>query len=159
METLKTLNGSKIQRSKYGVGKLIGGKIYVHKNYADRIIPTPIWKQAKEIVSGYTSSFKYNCVCYSPKENIVRFDEAPDFDSVREPHPGKMIAVNLNTHEIIESNSDMIWHHKWLWVDDDYCGFNVQVNWQWSKTWLQYITHPSGSKSKWAKELEKYNLI
>ena len=37
--TLKTLKGSRIGRSKYGVGKSIGGSIYVYKDYENwRII-------------------------------------------------------------------------------------------------------------------------
>lgn len=40
---LKTLNGSVIKRSKYGVGKEIGGKIYLHRNYAEDVIPSDIY--------------------------------------------------------------------------------------------------------------------
>ena len=34
---LKTQKGSAIKRSKFGVGKVIGGRIYLHRNYVDRL--------------------------------------------------------------------------------------------------------------------------
>ena len=38
--TLRTLNGSQIQRSRaYSVGKQMGSQVYVHKDYASEVVP------------------------------------------------------------------------------------------------------------------------
>ena len=155
---LKTLNGSKIQRSKYGVGKQMGSQIYVHKNYADEIIPSDVWEKAKSIIP---TDFAYNCVMYDTKyPNVVRFDQAPDFDFAREPKPGLMKKVDVSTGEVTDAkgNGNMIWHHKWEWVRNDYDGFDVMESYNWSKTWLKKITNPSGSLTVWNKLLRDNDL-
>ena len=144
------------QRSrKYGVGKEIGGKIYVHMNYFHLVIsPDTFLDAANQLPYG----FVFNCMMIDLKKNVIRFDEAPDFDSAREPHPGDFIEVNLSTKEIRRGHSDMIWHHKWMWVADDYKGFDVNESYEWSKRWTQVITHPSGSKRVWGRQLKEGGL-
>ncbi len=144
------------QRSrKYGVGKEIGGKIYVHKNYFHLVISPDIFLDA---ANQLPYGFVFNCMMIDLKKNVIRFDEAPDFDSAREPHPGNFIEVYLATKEIRRGHSDMIWHHKWMWVADDYKGFDVNESYEWSKKWTQVITHPSGSKRAWDCQLKEGGL-
>lgn len=140
------------QRSKkYGVGKEIGGKIYFHKNYFDRVIDADMFLKA---VSELPYGFKFNCLMIDRKKPyVIRFDEAPDFDTEKEPHPGDFIEVDLYNRKIRRGHSDFIWHHKWMWVDDDYKGFDVEKSYQWSKKWTQIITHPSGSRNIWNKQI------
>ena len=140
------------QRSKYGVGKAIGGKIYVHKKYANHIIVN-----LSEVEKLLPHNFVYNCVVIDINHNIIRFDEAPDFDTAREPHPGNFVEINLQKNEFRKGHSDMIWHHKWMWVDDDYDGFDVNESYEWSKRWTQVITHPSGSKRVWEEQIKSIN--
>ena len=59
---LKTLKGSRIARSKHGVGKEIGGSIYVHKKYADKVIPNNVLLPAKITLKEKYPNFKYNCI-------------------------------------------------------------------------------------------------
>lgn len=163
LKPLKTLKGSRIYYAKGGIGKKVGDKIYIHKNYALDVIPTDVWYEAQSILHDFNPGFKYNCVCYSSKENVIRFDEAPDFDTAREPHPGKMLTLNLNTFyktmELKESYSEAIWHHKWEWVTEDYDGFNVQDSYEWSKLWLSKVNEvASGSLVKWKEQLKKVGL-
>lgn len=145
------------QRSnKFGVGKEIGGKIYVHRKYANMIMPIDVLYEA---ISLLPTGFIYNCLMFdSKKPGVIRFDEAPDFDTAREPHPGNFVEVNINTREIRHGHSNMIWHHKWMWVADDYDGFDVNESYEWSKKWTQVITHPSGSKRVWEQQLNENEL-
>ena len=101
--------------------------------------------------------FSYNCINYDPKNpNVVRFDEAPDFDTAREPITGRFIYVDANTGEVIKTgSSNQIWHHKWQWVAPDYKGFDVQKSYEWSKEWTQKMTHPSGYRDKWNAALRE----
>lgn len=140
------------QRSrKYGVGKEICGKWYVHKDYGFNLIY--YCRDAEELLP---PGFKYNCLMVDRnRPYVIRFDEAPDFDTAREPHPGDFIEVNVSTKEIRRGHSDFIWHHKWMWVDDDYTGFDVGESYEWSKKWTRFISHPSGSKRIWEQQLSK----
>lgn len=156
---LKTLKGSVIKRSStYGVGKEIGGQIYFHKDYVDRICPN-LYELARGILEDKYPEFEYQCLMFDKKKpHILRFDEAPDFNTAREPMPGNMLSVNTETGEIIKRFSNQIWHHKWLWVMDDYEGFDVEESYEWSKKWLSKITSPSGYKDKWDQELYNAGL-
>lgn len=156
---LKTIKGSLIKRSpKYGVGKEIGGQIYFHKDYVDKVCPE-LYDLAKDILEEEYPDFRYNCLMYDKsKPDTLRFDEASDFDTAREPMPGTMYSVDTDTGKITKRYSPQIWHHKWLWVMDDYKGFNVEEAYEWSKKWLEKISSPSGYMDKWKAELKDVGL-
>lgn len=157
--TLKTMKGSAIKRSKYGVGKEIGGDIYLHKQYALDVVPEDILDDAKTMLAEYDPSFRYNCIRYSPKTGAVSFQEAPDFDTAREPVVGDYITV-FPDGTIKTGHSNYIWHHKWLWVKNDYKGFDVQESWEWSKKWLSVLQEPSDGNgiARWDSQLKRYGL-
>jgi len=159
-ETLKTLKGSAIKRSKYGVGKEIGGQFYFNKEYASDIIPDAELNQAISILAEEYPNFQYNCMMYQPSKSIVRFDEAADFDTAREPMTGDYVSVNIDTGAIKTGHSNYIWHHKWLWVKNDYKGFDVGEAWNWSKTWLNTLTEVADGNGigRWEAQLDKYGL-
>ena len=165
MEPLKTLKGSRIWYSKYGVGKKIGSKIYMHKDYALDIIPIDILWDAQDTLYKYEPGASFNCICYDFKNpNIVRFDEAPKFDTDREPYPGIMWTVDVSRINDGErcyrvSYSDLIWHHKWLWVDRNYQGFDIQESYNWSKLWLSKVNGvASGYRQIWNQQLHEVGL-
>lgn len=156
MERKFKVGNTLYQRSKkYGVGKKIGGKIYIHYKYADKVIAM---KDLYDAIMLLPSDFRYNCIMVDTrKPHVIRFDEAPDFDVAREPHPGNFIEVDIYNESIRRGHSDMIWHHKWMWVDDDYDGFDINESYEWSKRWTQVITHPSGSKKVWEEQIKSIN--
>ncbi len=137
--------------SKYGVGKEIGGKMYVHKDYVLTVVSSEEFAVAEACLP---AGFTYNCCMIDRKARTIRFDEAPDFDTAREPHPGDFVEVNMKTLAIRRGHSEMIWHHKWMWVAEDYTGFDVAASYEWSKRWTQVVTHPSGSRRVWEKQIE-----
>ena len=88
MEPLKTLKGSRIYYSKFGVGKSIGSKIYFHKSVWDKIVPTDIWDKAQQIIKSLSTQQKlwqmgcveweYETICYDLKNpTILRYDSCP----------------------------------------------------------------------------------
>lgn len=129
-----------------GVGKEVSGTIYAHKNYASDIVKNPaLLKKAENAVKSYDASFKYNTIAYTPKTGAIRFDEAPDFDTAREPIPGRQITVNADGKVIRDTTNRSIWHHKWQWVKNDYTGFDVEESWNWSKQYLSVLRPVSES--------------
>ena len=157
---LKTLKGSRIARSKYGVGKEIGGSIYVHRQYADEVIPLDILEDAEKILHENYPDFEYNCIKWDTKRNSISFQEAPDFDTAREPKVGDYVTVYLDSNTAKTGHSDYIWHHKWCWVRNDYQGFDVAESWNWSKEWLSVLQEPSDGNGieRWNAQLRKYDL-
>lgn len=158
---LKTLNGSWIRRfKKYDVGKYIKDCLYVHKQYAPDVIPSNVWTTALDILHQVAPNFEYNCIRYGLKTQSVCFQEAPDFDYAREPVVGDYITVDTNKGVAKKGHSNSIWHHKWLWVKNDYSGFDVRRSWLWSKKWLSALTEPSAGQSlnQWNMQLDRFEL-
>lgn len=160
-------NKSPIKRSKYGVGKEIGGEIYLHAKYADRI-PQSLLEPALDILRSNqeTANFNYNVIVFpnkldNSKEHYVKFVNCSGFDTEREPLRGEGYKVDIDNNTIKRMSGDKtIYHHKWLWVDDDYDGFNVDDSYNWSKQWLGTLDEPANGNSVdgWKTQLAKYNL-
>lgn len=162
MKPLKTLKGSKIWYSKFGVGKQVGSKIYFHKSVHDRIVPQDVWSRAVEILECTRPLEGIETVCYDIKRpNIVRFDKCVGFNSQSEPMVEDMIYVDITLDRVIKHTyNQQIYHHKWLWVANDYKGFDIQESYEWSKYWLSMLPEvASGYPYKWEEQLKKYNII
>lgn len=157
--TLKTQKGSPIKRSKYGVGKEIGGDIYLHKDYHDKAVPDDVYDNALDILESEYPNYEFNCIRYSPKTGAISFQEAPDFDDAREPVVGDYITV-FPDGTVKTGHSNYIWHHKWLWVMDNYQGFDVVESWEWSREWLNTLQEVADGNGiyRWNAQLERYGL-
>ena len=158
-DTYKTLKGSVVKRSKYGVGKQMGSQVYLHKDYVGDVIPKKVWENALKVLDDTDSGFEYNCVMYDTKTGNVRFDEAPDFDESREPIVGDTITVKPDG-TVKRGHSNYIWHHKWLWVKNDYQGFDVNQSKAWSNKWLGTLTETADGNGieRWNAQLDRFNL-
>lgn len=158
-DAYKTLKGSVVKRSKYGVGKQMGSQVYLHKDYVSDVIPKKVWENALKVLDDADSGFEYNCVMYDTKTGNVRFDEAPDFDEAREPIVGDTITVKPDG-TVKRGHSNYIWHHKWLWVKNDYQGFDVNQSKAWSNKWLGTLTETADGNGieRWNAQLDRFNL-
>ncbi|MCQ2316332.1 MAG: DNA cytosine methyltransferase [Bacteroidales bacterium] len=142
---LKTLAGTTIKRFNGIVGKNLGTvsspQVYFNRQYADEIVPSDVISRAESIMrDAGLDPDDFRCAMWDKAKNIYRFDESPDFDTAREPIPGRQVTVDLNKGSITRDRySSDIWHHKWLWVENDYQGFDVDEAWNWSKTYLSTI--------------------
>lgn len=161
---LKTYKGSPIQRCpKFGVGKEIGGELYVHKDYADEIVPEIILKSTERALKEEYPNFKYNCIKYNPTKFRISFQEVPDFNTAREPVVGDYVIVEYHPSGSVvrkKGHSNYVFHHKWLWCRNDYTGFNVADSWNWSKEWLSILKEASDGNGieRWNAQLDKYGL-
>lgn len=159
--TMKTKHGSSIHRYHNNVGKRVSSAVYVHKLYADDVIPKKVLQKAQDILIHSNPEFDYNTIMFDPKRKIIRFDESPDFDTASEPHVGDFIVISLDgKHPPRHGHSDSIWHHKWLWVKDDYTGFDVNKSKDWSRLWLSKLDEPAkGTDMSWQSQLRNYGLV
>ena len=139
---LKTLKGSKIRRStKAGVGKEMGGCIYFHRDYIYKVSKAMSTKQAvwfshcRRAIVDTEIADRFNVVKFEWLTGKTTFFACDDFDDVHEPSVGWFVTV-WPTGRTRESNSPMLWHHKWLFVDDDYTRFDVEEAYQRSAKWL-----------------------
>ena len=154
--TLRTQKGSPIKRSKFGVGKDIGGFVYLHKMYVP-MLPKEMRQMVvtaeNVIYEKIGRHFEYNTVKVSKDHDTVTLVQSPDFDTSPEPTVGDMATVKTSNGLVKFGHSDKIWHHKWLWVLDDYPGFDVEESINRSREWLQHDVDFSriGNKDHWEK--------
>jgi hypothetical protein len=71
---------------KYGVGKEIGGAIYVHRRY-ENVFGDVVATAREHLPEG----FEYDVVKYDSRSGNVSFVESPDFDTSDEPIVGEIV--------------------------------------------------------------------
>lgn len=130
------------KRSKrFGVGKEIGGAVYVHRDYV-HVLPQEAYQKARALIPG---GLDFVVVKHTIKTGAFTFIRSPDFDTAHEPTVGDMIIcipdekspMGFKTKVLWHSEYDpLIYHHKWLFVADDYQGFNVEESKNRSRAWL-----------------------
>ncbi len=157
--TLKTRKGSAIKRSKWGVGKDIGGSLYVHVDYVPDEFKQMV-ADARTQVSIANAQFTPNIVRIDYKKGGVAFYDSVEFDTVQEPAAGLMVTYKDGAVSK-PRQVNQIWHHKWLWVGDDYRGFNTTQSYDRSAQWLDHDDIPFakiGNKKTWSEWLTSVNL-
>jgi hypothetical protein len=119
---------------RYGVGKEIGGAVYVHRNYAS-IFGADVMNMASRL----PPDFEFAVVKYQVQTGAVTFIECPTFDTLPEPVLERTCRVRPDGISIVRQplSDPYIYHHKWLFVDDDYIGFDVEDSRRRSQAWMQ----------------------
>lgn len=154
---LKTQKGSRIQRYRHsegGVGKQMGKAIWLHKDYSEWL---PDQKSLMWAKRRLPDDVEYNVIKYDPDVGYTFFN-SPDFDTADEPVAGDFTMVKLDG-TIKTGHVPQIWHHKWLWVDDDYGGFDVDEAAERSRDWLSLPDVDFtriGRKEFWEREVVPY---
>ena len=156
MHTLYTLKRTPIRRDiKYGIGKRVGTKVYMHRMYVSVLMCRANFE---EYTQHLPKDFGYTTVVFNETTGALRFDEAPDFNTAREPHPGITYTVTEDG-KVTRRVVNQIWHHKWLWVTKGYPRFDVEASWKWSEKWLAKVAEvASGQPGKWSQQLKKYGV-
>lgn len=119
--------------SRFGVGKEIGGAAYVHRSYME-VLPSI----ASTCLSLLNGEAEYTIVKYAEKAETVSFIQSPDFNVANEPEVGDLITVTFDGKVTRRKRlpDPYIYHHKWLFVKDEYPGFDVEESRQRSLSWL-----------------------
>lgn len=139
------------------IGKRIGNCLYIHCNY-ENLIENQILEKAKE----YLKDHSYTCLKYNKKNGNITFQWSPDFDISDEPIVGKSILVKQNGDITVtnQKKDPQIWHDKWMWVGDDYNGFDIEKSKKRSKLWRLYVLPEEkckiGTKSFWDKVKKRW---
>lgn len=119
--------------TRYGVGKEIGGAVYVHRRY-EHVFGAAVEEARRHL----PADFSYAVVKLKIANQLFSFVEVADFDTAPEPTLGTVIAVNSDGswRRIPPAQDPFIYHHKWLFVADDYDGFDVEESKARSRAWM-----------------------
>jgi len=151
MNPIKTKKGTLIKRYK-DVGKKMGDDLYLHKNYANEYIDKDFYNKLK---SNLPNGVEFNIIKFNSKNETISFIYSPDFDTADEPIVSNAYKVTKDGNVTLtrEKSTPQIYHHKWMFVKDDYKGFNVGKSIERSREWLvvsdQINMSKIGSKGYW----------
>ena len=164
---LKKLN---LKRYKSGIGKKVGNDLYFHHSYIQNFLSEQTVDQIikeSEKQGSVLKNFNFAIIRYNKKENNISFIECENFDTSDEPIVGDSIKFDLNTKKITKTkqpNNPLIYHHKWMFVADDYTGFNVEESKKRSIQWKSVlgvnkeISSKIGRLNFWKEWLKKNNI-
>lgn len=165
--------------------KKISGVVYIHKSATNQLTSEllSLVSQAEKILTKtmdrlrnefeeccpehieYAKNLvvKYDVIKIDRKNKKVSFIQSPDWDTEREPLVGDAYNVDITTEKIkVIKSKGQIYHHKWMFVNDDYQGFDVEESKRWSDTWTKIIPKELktkiGYKKNWDKILKEYGL-
>lgn len=142
------------KRSKrFGVGKEIGGAVYVHRSY-EHLLPERV-QIAKSLLD---DDFEFTVIKYDIRNENVSFIQCVEFDTEHEPALGDVVTVSESgkVTKRKASQDPWIYHHKWLSVADDYHGFDMEASKTRSRQWLALDDidfRRIGKKSYWDDEV------
>ena len=118
---------------RYDVGKEIGGAVYLHRQYEQLL-----GRRVEEAKRHLPPEFEYTVVKYHLDTAAVSFIHSPDFDESPEPTVGDSWVVDPQGGARLRRQlaDPYIYHHKWLFVADDYSGFDVAESMARSLAWM-----------------------
>lgn len=150
--------------AKTGVGKYIGGNLYVHKNYVN-VFPDS-YSIALNALNKNAPDFTFDIVKFNKEKSTYSFITSEDFNTKDEPTVGDSIQVDSygNLKLTKQKKDPQIYHHKWNFVKNDYSGFNVEQSISRSISWKSIIgknkelSSKIGTSSFWIKTLHYFNI-
>jgi hypothetical protein len=134
-------------RGKHGIGKVLGRNKWIHISALDALPANEQQLVLKALIFLPTplSADKDIIVRLNLKKNSVMFSESPDWNLATEPVQGKYFVIsdlNKPNPKTFPKNTPVtplkdprIYHHKWMFVKDDFPGFDVKESMKWSETW------------------------
>lgn len=120
-------------------GRILGTRWQAHASHVKDIVPSVVLANAKRAAEEFCPAILriHNAFHFNLADQSLSFDYSPDFDFSDEPVLAASFTVHADgTSQFIPINMDpIIWPHKWLWVTDEYTGFDVKQSMQRS-LWL-----------------------
>lgn len=140
--------------------------IYVHKSNLkelERLIGQDDLESILKISKYLPEHFSYDIIKFDTKNRKVSFINSDKWDEEREPIVGDSYSTYLSNINLkLYRSRGQIYHHKWMFVSDDYKGFNIEESKKWSELWESKVAknekNKIGYRDKWHEILLKYNL-
>ena len=126
-------------RREIPLGKKIMDNIYVHKRYITEMVDKyKLFPREFPEMYGYAATLAeirledYTILKWNEREMKMSFIYSPIFNEFMEPDIDSYVTVSIQTGKVTRRKFKIgknrpIYHHKWLMVEDDYPGFDVEA--------------------------------
>lgn len=118
------------------IGKKMRDALHIHKSAIDTL--TDEEKKLIEEKIKYIGDFNFEVVKITLSKEEVAFVQSPDWNEADEPLVGDRITVTKDNEIKKSKGRNLIYHHKWMMVKDDYEGFNVEQSKERSEYWMNH---------------------
>lgn len=144
--------------------KKISNFIYIHKSAIDQLTENHM-EVYKAIEKFEPKDFTYDVIKCDCKLKSITYISSHDWDTSHEPTVGDAIRVDIISGSVKKIKSKgQIYHHKWMFVDSDYKGFDVEKSKARSVLWQSVIPNTREIKTRigyrkfWDSLLDEYNI-
>lgn len=148
--------------------KKIGGAIYIHRSNVDELSQEQLDLVWDRLAGLARSEYCYALGTYEIikiTKDAVSFIDCEGWDELREPVVGNAYNVKADYSVKLTKKREknpQIYHHKWMFVAEDYNGFDVEKEKAWSKRWQSVVpkglSSSLGSLNNWNEFLMEYGL-
>ena len=139
--------------SKTGVGKLIGGRLYLHRSAWDELPQEALGKALSKL----PADFEPTVAKWDPKTGCLSFMECPGFASEEEPAIARSAKVfPEGAVSLAKAKADpQIYHHKWSFARPDCAEFDYYASALRSIEWAKAPCDRSviGTRSRWEADV------
>lgn len=129
---------------------------YIHK--LDKALLFEVEK-AQNFLHVLGDKTPWNCIRIKPFVEVA-FQYSPDFDVADEPEVAYTMVIRNGKVVVRPSNNNPIWHHKWMWVDPTYKGFDYEASKARSALWKPHVKKSEltkiGNKVYWESIKERW---
>ena len=142
--------------------KVVCGSYYVHKSNLNELFNKVQDKELEALIQN--TDVEYDVVKYD-KGNVTLI-KASDWDTANEPLIDYTVlfkAGSLSEPGVKRINGRQIYHNKWMFVNPDYTGFNVEEARKRTEIWnsipdIKFHKSRIGNKTYWVELLNQYNI-
>ncbi len=146
--------------------KKIGGRIYLHAS-CSKLLSSTLYAEttrALHVASELLGEFNWNCIRIKPDKvgdcaEEIAFQWSPDFMTSPEPQVVQTVRCIWNKELDMwvlkdqRVHTNLIWHHKWMWVTPDFKGFDYEASKRRSALWKSHVSKSEltkiGNKVYW----------
>lgn len=138
--------------------KIIRNRIYIHRQYAHKIISSNDLASFYDYAYGEIGQFEWNTLRLTKGKcfdfNEISFQLSEDFDTADEPAVNTTVSVPYDGDIVrVTKTPHLIFHHKWQWVEPDYKGFDYYKSKARSDLWKPFVNYKElckiGNKNYW----------
>lgn len=145
--------------------KKVGSSIYIHKSAINQISEKYLEFYNAIFLFKDSVELEYEVIKWDNSNKTISFIESDNWNEANEPNVGRSVVIKTECGDIkIISPKGQIYHHKWMFVNDDYDGFDVSKSKERSIMWESILPKTKDVKSRigykkyWNALLEEYNL-
>lgn len=158
--------------------KKVGTCLYVHKSnryelFADKHISEEDYEHIKIIVNGMDGFFDYEVIKYDYSKRKLSLIKSKDWNTSNEPVVGNSMIYDISIGNGLSDtpskyvkgriNNPQIYHNKWMFVSDNYDGFDIDEAKRRTKEWnmipdIDKKKKFIGNKNYWEQLLKENNL-